>query len=118
MTRPLRQEYPGALWHGYNRGVEQRNIFLDDDDRQRFLDLLIGAINEYAWLLHAWVEMTNHFHLLIETPQTTLSHGMQAFTGDYATEFNKRHRRVGHLFHGTFGSELVEQETYLLTVSR
>jgi REP element-mobilizing transposase RayT len=118
MTRPLRLEYPGALWHVYNRGVEQRDIFVDDDDRQLFLDLLIGAIAEYQWLLHAWVEMTNHFHLLIETPRTTLSHGMQAFTGGYATEFNMRHGRVGHLFQGRFGSELVEEDTYLLNHSK
>ncbi len=118
MTRPLRLEYPGALWHVYNRGVEQRDIFLDDGDRQLFVDLLIGAIDEYAWLLQAWVEMTNHFHLLIETPRTTLSRGMQALESDYAARFNDRHGRVGHLFQGRFGGELVEDATYLLTVSR
>jgi REP element-mobilizing transposase RayT len=81
MTRPLRLEYPGAFWHVHNRGVEQRDIVLEDDDRRLWLDLLAAAIGEVRWIAHAYVLMTNHFHLLIETPQTTLSSGVQTLEG-------------------------------------
>jgi REP element-mobilizing transposase RayT len=118
VARPLRLEYPGALWHVTNRGVEQRNIYLDDLDRRHFLRLLQQAIAEYRWQLLAWVLLSNHYHLLFRTPDTNLSLGMKDLDGDYASDFNERHRRVGHLFQGRFKSHLVDSETYLLQVAR
>lgn len=118
MARPLRLEHPGALWHITNRGVEQRDIYLDEEDRATFLDLFAGAICRYRWRVHQYCLMTNHFHLLSETVEPTLSRGMQQFEGDYADYFNRRHRRSGHLFKGRFDAQLVDGESYLLTVAR
>jgi len=118
VSRPLRLEYPGALWHVTNRGVEQRNIYLDDQDRRHFLRLLQKAIAEYRWQLLAWVLMSNHYHLLFRTPDTNLSLGIKDLDGKYAADFNERHRRVGHLFQGRFKSHLVDAEAYLLELAR
>jgi REP element-mobilizing transposase RayT len=101
-----------------NRGVEQRSIFADDRDRRRFLHLLEKAIDAYRWQLLAYVLMSNHYHLFFRTPDTNLSRGMKDLDGDYASFFNARHRRVGHLFQGRFKSHLVDGETYLLEVAR
>src|ERR1043166_983891 len=118
MARPLRLEYPGALWHVTNRGVEQRSIYADDRDRRRFLRLLARTVVERRWQLLAFVLMTNHYHLLFETPETNLSLGMKDLDRDHAAGFNSRHQRVGHLFQGRFKSHLVDSETYLLEVAR
>jgi REP element-mobilizing transposase RayT len=118
MSRPLRLEYPGATWHVHNRGVERRDIFLDDRDRIAFLEFLAEAIEHFRWRLHAYVLMINHYHLLIETIEPTLSRGMKALNGDYAREFNWRHDRVGHLFQGRFNAHLIDSEEYLLAVAR
>jgi putative transposase len=93
MSRSLRLEYPGALWHVLNRGVERRTVFLSDGDRTRFLELLATVVAAFRWRLHAFVLMSNHFHLLVETVEPTLSRGMQKLTGDYAEYFNWRHDR-------------------------
>ena len=84
MSRPLRFEFPGAVWHLYNRGVNRQDIFFDDDDRNLFLDILKRTVHRYGWLVHAWAQMTNHYHLLVETPQTNLSAGMRDLDRDYA----------------------------------
>jgi Transposase and inactivated derivatives len=98
--------------------VEQRNIYLDDQDRRHFLRLLQKAIADYRWQLFAYVLMSNHYHLFFRTPDTNLSLGMKDLDGDYASDFNERYRRVGHLFQGRFKSHLVDVETYLLEVAR
>lgn len=118
MARPLRLEYPGAWWHVLSRGVDREDIFLGDQDRRRFLRLLAVVIPHFRWRLHAYVLMANHYHLLIETVEPTLSRGMKKIGGDYATWFNKRHRRVGHLFQGRFRAHLIDSDEYLLTVAR
>ena len=118
MARPLRLEFPGALWHVTNRGVEQRSIYADDRDRRRFLRLVARVVVERRWKLFAFVLMTNHYHLLFETPEPNLSLGMKDLDGDYASGFNARHLRAGHLFQGRFKSHLVDSETYLLEVAR
>jgi REP-associated tyrosine transposase len=118
MSRPLRLEFPGALWHATSRGVEQRPIYLDDADREHFLGVLERVIDKYRWQLHAYVLMSNHYHLLLTTPEPTLSSGMQQLCGNYAEHFNEVHARVGHLFQGRFKSHLVDNERYLLEVSR
>ena len=118
MARPLRLEYPGALWHITSRGNEQRPIFLDDEDRLAFLALLARAIVRHDWILHAYVLMTNHFHLVLETPQCTLSRGMHWLNTCYVQYFNRKYKRSGHLFQGRFKGILVDSNEYFLEVCR
>ncbi len=118
MPRPLRLEYPGAFWHAYNRGVERREVYLSDSDRSDFLELLARAQSQFRWRIHAFVLMTNHYHLLIETPEPTLARGMQRLDGDHAAAFNRKHARVGHLWQGRYRAHLIEKESYLLELSR
>jgi putative transposase len=118
MARPLRLEYPGALWHVTCRGNEKRPIFRDDRDRKLFLSLLSEAIARFAWRLHAYVLMGNHYHLLLETPEPNLSRGMHRINSIYSQQFNKRHDRVGHLLQGRFHAILVEKERHLVELVR
>ncbi len=118
MARPLRIEFPDALYHVTSRGNEQRPIFSDDIDRKMFLTFLGQAVQRFGWSLTAWVLMTNHFHLVIQTPEANLSRGMHWLNGTYAGWFNRRHKRSGHLFQGRFHSFLVEKETYLRELLR
>jgi putative transposase len=118
MARPLRLEFEGATWHVTARGNERKAIFRDDADRIRFLELLGEAVVRYNWILHDYVEMTNHYHLTLQTPETTLSRGMQWLNSRYAQYFNRRHDRVGHLFQGRFHGVLVDQDAYFLTLCR
>jgi REP element-mobilizing transposase RayT len=118
MARQLRIEYPGALYHITNRGNERRVIFRDTHDRETFLETLSIVIERFEWLCHGYVQMDNHYHLLIETPKGILSRGMMQLDSIYAQKFNRRYQRVGHLFQGRFKCLLVEKETYLLELSR
>lgn len=118
MTRPLRIEHPGALWHVHNRGVEPRSTFVRDADRVDFLTLLGDTAERYRWRVHTFTLMTNHFHLLIQTMEPTLSRGMQKREGDYVRRFNRRLGRVGPLFQGRFRAHLVDSEHYLLELAR
>ena len=118
MARQLRLEFPGAIWHVTSRGNEKRDIIRDEKDCRKFVALLGPAVISHGWLLHAWVLMKNHYHLLIETPTATLSRGIKLLNQRYAQYFNKRHERVGHLFQGRFKSILVEREGHLLELLR
>lgn len=118
MARPLRLEVPGGVYHVMSRGNERRDIFLDDADRRRFLDILRSATERLNVLCHTYCLMGNHYHLLLETPDGNLSLAIRQLNGVYAQSFNRRHDRVGHLFQGRFASKLIQKETYLLTVSR
>jgi len=118
MARPLRLEYENAVYHITSRGNARASIFLDKDDRARFLDTLADVVDRYGWICHAYCLMTNHYHLLIETPNADLSHGMQLLNGVYTQWFNRRHDRVGHLLQGRFKAILVEKESYLLELVR
>ncbi len=118
MARPLRLQYPGALYHVISRGNERRDIFEDDSDRAVFLDILKDVWERYRWLCYAYCLMDNHYHLLIETPQANLVVGMRQLNGVYAQRYNRRHRRVGHLFQGRYKSVLVDKEEYLVELSR
>ncbi|MEO8380886.1 MAG: transposase [Acidobacteriota bacterium] len=118
MARQLRIEFPDALYHVTSRGNEQRDIFRDDFDRSKFLAILGEAVERFGWSITAWVLMTNHFHLVIQTPDPNLSRGMQWVNGTYASWFNRQHKRCGHLFQGRFKSFLVEKETYFRRVLR
>ncbi len=118
VSRPLRLEHAGALWHVTARGNERRPIFRDDADRREFLDVLARVVTLFRWRLHAWVLMGNHYHLLLETPEPTLSRGMRQLNGSFTQRFNRRHGRVGHLFQGRFHSVLVEKDSHLLELAR
>ena len=118
MARPLRIEFSGALYHVTARGNAQQDIYLTDEDRQAFLTLLQRACERYYWLCHAYCLMSNHYHLLIETQTPTLSKGMKYLNGTYTQAFNRRHKRVGHVFQGRYKGILVEKDSYLLELSR
>ncbi len=118
MARPLRVLYEGALYHVIVRGNAKQDIFLDDQDRYGFLDWLEDVVKTHNLVVHAHCLMSNHFHLLIETPDANLSTAMRDLNGNYALWFNTRHGRVGHLFQGRFKAFVIEKETYLLAVAR
>ena len=118
MARPLRLEFSGAIYHLTGRGNARQKIFFSDADRQLFLDTLAGAVDRYGWICHAYCLMANHYHLLVETPKPNLSLGMRQLNGIYTQAFNRRHRRVGHLFQGRFKGILIEKESYLLELCR
>ena len=118
MARPLRIEFPGALYHVMSRGNERRAVVRDDRDREKRLEWLRRTVEDYGWRLHAFVLMTNHDHLFVETPQPNLSAAMQFLNGGYTSAFNRRHRRVGHLLQGRFKAQLIEQEGHYFEVSR
>ncbi len=118
MARPLRLQVPGGIYHVVARGNARQDIFLDDDDRGRFLATLRTIVERLDVMVHAYCLMGNHYHLLLETPDGNLSLALRQLNGVYAQGFNRRHDRVGHLFQGRFGSSLVERDTYLLEVSR
>lgn len=118
MPRQLRLEYPGAIYHVMNRGDRREAIFRDDADRQRFLSTLSEACGKTEWQIHAYCLMSNHFHLVIETPAPNLVVGMKWLLGVYTKRFNIRHRECGHLFAGRYKALFVEASGngYLRTV--
>ena len=118
MARPLRIEYEGALYHITSRGNARADIFLADEDRHLFLDVLSSVVARHNWICHAYCLMPNHYHLLIETPLPNLSRGMQLLNGIYTQKFNRQHRRSGHVFQGRFKAILVEKESHLLELAR
>lgn len=118
MSRPLRLEFAGALYHVMARGNAREAIFADDEDRAAFLDKLVHACERFDWVLWAYCLMGNHYHLLIETRRPSLSRGMREINGTYTQRFNRRHRRVGHLLQGRFKAVLVDKDSYLLEVAR
>jgi len=118
MVRPLRIEYPGAVYHVTSRGNERKSIFKDNQDRETFLNTLERVNERYSWICHAYCLMSNHYHVLIETRDGNLSIGMRQLNGLYTQAFNKRHRRTGHLFQGRYKAVLIQKETHLLEVCR
>ena len=118
MARPLRLEHPGAVWHITSRGNNRGKIYLGEEDHEMFLSIFAEAVRRFRWIVHAYTLMTNHFHLVLETPEPTLSRGMKWMNGKYAQWFNRRHDRSGHLFQGRFKGILVEKESYLLELIR
>ena len=118
MARPLRIEFPGALYHVTARGNARQDIYLDARDSRRFLGLLGEVCTRHEWRCFAYCLMTNHYHLVVETAQPNLSAGMRQLNGRYSQAFNYRHQREGHLFQGRYKAILVEREAYLLEVCR
>src|SRR5688572_30626678 len=118
MARPLRLAFSGGVYHVTARGNERKAIGRDDTDRARFVDTLAAMVDRYRVRCHAWVVMTNHYHLLLETPSPNLSPALRYLNGVYTQAFNRRHRRVGHLFQGRFQAIVVEKDAYLLELCR
>ena len=118
MARPLRIEFSGALYHVTSRGDRQEPIYEDDQDRQRFVSILAEVIEQMNWFCHAYCLMTNHYHLILETPDGNLSKGMRQLNGIFTQSSNRRHHRSGHLFQGRYKAILVEKNTYLLELTR
>ncbi len=118
MARPLRIEFAGALYHVTSRGDGQEDIYLDDTDREIYLEVLADVQHRFNWAIHAYCLMSNHYHLLIETPDSNLAKGMRHLNGVYTQRFNRRHKRVGHVFQGRYKAILVQKDNYLLELAR
>jgi putative transposase len=118
MARPLRLQVPGAFYHVMSRGNAREPVFLDDVDRQHFLQELDRVTARLRWSALAYCLMPNHYHLLINTADATLARGMRDLNGTYAQGFNRRHGRIGHLFQGRYKALLIEKGAYLLEVIR
>jgi REP element-mobilizing transposase RayT len=118
MARPLRLAFAGGVYHVTARGNARQAIVRDDLDRARFVDTLAATVVRYRVRCHAWVLMTNHYHLLLETPTANLSQALRHLNGVYTQAFNRRHHRVGHLWQGRFKAIVVEKDAYLLELCR
>jgi REP-associated tyrosine transposase len=118
MSRPLRIEFAGAYYHVTARGNERKKIFVSQRDYARFKEYLESARERFGCILHAYVLMGNHYHLLLETPEANLSNVMHYLNGSYTTYFNVKRNRSGHLFQGRYKSIVVDRDSYLLELSR
>lgn len=119
MPRKARVEFAGAVYHVLDRGDRREDIFCGDEDRELFLKTLGEACGRTGWRIHAWVLMSNHYHLLLETPQANLVAGMRWFQTTYTVRFNRRHGLCGHLFQGRYKAVIVDPEErgYFVTLS-
>lgn len=118
MSRPVRIEFPGAHYHVTSKGLNERAVFLDDEDRAVFLNVVESVVTRFGWLMHSYVLMDNHYHLVVEVPEANLSKGMRQLNGVYTQHFNRRHETEGSLFQGRFRSVLFEPKGYLLPLCR
>ena len=118
MARPLRIELAGGLYHVTARGDRREDIYLDEADRRAWLELFGQVCGRFNWVCHAYCQMTNHYHFVVETPEANLSKGMRQLNGVYTQIVNRTHNRVGHVFQGRYKAILVEREGYLLELAR
>jgi putative transposase len=118
MSRPLRIEFPNAIYHVTARGDRREDIYRDDTDRQMHLDVMAQAMDRFDAQLLAYCQMGNHFHLVLHTRQANLSRLMRHVNGVYTQRFNRRHGLVGHLLQGRFKAILVDRDAYLLALCR
>jgi putative transposase len=118
MGRPIRIEYPGALYHVTSRGNEKKDIFREDRDKQKFLEILNDYHDCFGILIHSYVLLDNHYHLILETPAGNLIKIMHGLNSRYTGYFNRKYQRVGHLFQGRYRAILVDKDAYLLALSR
>lgn len=118
MARPLRIELSGGLYHVTSRGDRREDIYFSDSDRQAWLELLAQVCARFNWICHAYCLMTNHYHLVIETPEGNLAQGMRQLNGVYTQMVNRTYGRVGHVFQGRYKAILVEKDSYLLELAR
>ena len=118
MTRPLRLEFAGALYHVTSRGDRQEDIFCADSDRLMWLDILGQVCARFNFVVHGYCQMGNHYHLVLETVEANLSQGMRHLNGVYSQYFNRRYGLTGHIFQGRYHALLVQKESYLLELTR
>ncbi len=118
MARPLRLEFSGAIYHITSRGDRREDIYLKDEDRVDWLDILANVCERFNWVIHAYCQMTNHYHILVETVDGNLSRGMRQLNGVYTQHFNRRHGLNGHLYQGRYKAILVDRDSYLLELTR
>ena len=118
MARPLRIQFPGAIYHVIARGNARQPIYLADADFRLWLRLLWRVADRLDWTIRAYCLMPNHYHLLMQTRTATLSRGMRDLNGAYAEAFNARHKRVGHLLQGRYKSILLQDAARAVTLSR
>ncbi len=118
MARPLRLQFPGAVYHLTSRGNRQAPIYDTDEDRKVFLDILGKTVKRYNWICHGCCLMDNHYHLLVETVDANLSFGMRQLNGMYTQYNNRKHGKVGHVFQGRYKSIVVEKDSHLLELCR
>ena len=117
MARPLRVNRPDGWYHAYGRGLNRMELYLDDGDRDHFLELLEEVVGRYRVQVHAYVLMGNHFHVAVRTPDANLSRAMQWLSLSYAAWFNARHRRRGPVFQRPFGSVPVQDPAWIYELS-
>ena len=118
MARPLRIEYSGAFYHVMHRGNAGSDIFKSDRDREKFLEYIGKAVERYDIKIHSYCLMTNHYHLLIETPYPNLSQAIKWINVGYVAYYNRKRRRSGHLFQGRFKAVVIDADEYLKHLSR
>jgi REP element-mobilizing transposase RayT len=118
MARPLRIQCAGLTYHVTSRGVRRSAIYLDDQDRRHFLQILADVVERYDLRCHAYCEMTNHYHLALTTLDANLSRAMHQLNGDYAQWWNWRHNRVGHVLEARFTAQIIQDDRYLANVCR
>ena len=118
MARPLRIEFAGALYHVTSRGDRREDIFVEDADREAFLQGLSEICQRFGVTCHAYCLMTNHYHLVLETVQANLARALRQLNGVYTQRFNRRHSRVGHVFQGRYKAILVDRDAYYLELVR
>jgi putative transposase len=118
MTRPLRLEFPGALYHVTSRGDRRSPIFLNESDRYAWMEILGKVCVRCNFIVHAYCQMGNHYHLMVETVEGNLSQGMRQLNGAYTQNFNRYHGMVGHVLQGRYKAILVQKESYLLELVR
>jgi REP element-mobilizing transposase RayT len=119
VPRQPRIELPGGIHHVWQRGNNRRTIFIDTEDRQLFLRLLVAAVRKRGWHCLSYCLLDNHFHLVLETPTENLGLGMRDLCSQYAQLFNERHETGGgHLFQARFGSKLVRNDEQLAQLFR
>ena len=118
MPRLGRLDAPGVLHHVMGRGIERRKIFLGDEDRNDFIDRLSALVQKGAIEIYAWVLMPNHFHILCKTKNLPLASSMRKLLTGYVVNFNKRHRRYGHLFQNRYKSIVCQEDVYLKELVR
>jgi putative transposase len=118
MPRQPRPEVAGGIHHVWSRGAVKQTIFINDDDRRRYLVRLSKVVGWTSWYCLAFCLMGNHMHLLIETPIPNLGKGMQLLHGPYAQAFNRRHAKAGHVFGARFDAKLIKDDTQLWVATR
>ena len=118
MARPIRVEYPHAVYHVTARGNECKAIYRDDRDRRRHLETIEQVAERFGVVIHAYCLMPNHYHLLLQTPRANISSAVAWLQTTYTIRFNRRHRRSGHLFQGRFKAHVVEADPYAVELIR